>query len=48
MSRAAHSADRGDPKMFFPFLVILPGLIAIALPMQAMNRAARWLSRRRD
>src|SRR5579864_6080526 len=24
------------PKMFFPFLVILPGLIAIALPTQAM------------
>ncbi len=25
------------PKMFFPFLVILPGLIAIALPAQALN-----------
>src|SRR5438105_3928050 len=29
------------PKMFFPFLVILPGLIAIALPTQAVHTVAQ-------
>ena len=28
------------PKMFFPLLVILPGMIAIALPTQAVMPAA--------
>src|SRR3989449_576299 len=32
------------PKMFFPFLVILPGLIAIALPNSASQTSVAWAS----
>jgi SSS family solute:Na+ symporter len=32
------------PKMFFPFLVILPGLIAIALPNSASQTPVAWAS----
>ena len=34
------------PKMLFPFLVILPGLIAIALPTQRLSNLAGVLARR--
>ena len=36
------------PKMFFPFLVILPGLIAIALPTAKVETARRRRRRRSD
>jgi SSS family solute:Na+ symporter len=36
------------PKMFFPFLVILPGIIAIALPTQAVMPAAPAESAKAD